>query len=193
MDLISTLSVASTLLPLATQVGQATLSTTGSYLVSYMKPGEATVSTPALSALDADLIVEELDVAAALQTAQALIACVAAWKGEEQVADEEWEDVEPRPRAPASDDVVCVCVRNLRAATRLLRSDLAALDAARTAHLQKWFASWRASSVAPHVHALGRHKRLFDARLKILLDVVAAFRLSEKKSAGVAEQQQHGD
>lgn len=166
MDLINTLTIASTLVPFAAQVGQATISGTGAFLVNYMKPTDTT--------LTANSVVDELDLHVALQTARALISTVCGNKVDMDA--DEWESVQAADANHTSCelDVVQVCVNNLRASMHLLHRDLMQLDAARTAHAGKWFAVWRRFDDAPHVQAMTRHKRLFDSRLKLLLDIVSA-------------------
>lgn len=126
-------------------------------------------------------LIDELDVYAALDTAHALICAVASKKEEEH----EWENVSvnsvnvndndtPADADADAEDVLSVCVRNLRAAVTTLRKDLHAAESALRKHDEKWMGRWRNFDATPHVHALTVHKRQFDARFKTLLDVVSA-------------------
>lgn len=118
-------------------------------------------------------VLQELDVHAALHAAQALIRCVTqarhGCEGEEE--EDDWEDVSWDAR---SANVVDVCVRQLKESMLWLRDDMTAHELSMKAHNQKWFSRWRHSDCAVHVDAIYRHKRIFDARLRMLLDIVAA-------------------
>lgn len=149
MDLITVATAATTLLPLTSQLGRATLE----------KCVTAFLATPLSPPIDT---VEDLDIHAALRTAQALIHSVQPAKDED-----EWEDLSPDTR-----DVVGVCVLHLKASMLQLQQDVDAYDHATEMHRAKWFASWRRFDPAPHLGLMQRHKRLFDLRFKMLLDVV---------------------
>ena len=145
---------------LATQLGQATLDKCVSNYLS------TPTSAPALKA-DVPSCLEELDVYAALQTAHALIRLVSG-AGTPAIEDG-WEDVDP-----CSGDVVGVCVKHLRESMVLLQRDVDAYEARVQAHQAKWFASWRTLDTRAIVDSLWKHKRLFDVRLRMLLNIVAA-------------------
>lgn len=129
-----------------------------------MLPGHPVVATDFGAAL------AELDVHAAIQTAQALIRCVRDEQGSAGIGEEdEWEDV----RAEGS-SVLDVCVTLLKESMAWLRRDVESHEQSLAAHKQKWFSSWRAMTPQVDVETLHRHKRLFDMRLRMLLDIVAA-------------------
>ena len=87
---------------------------------------------------------------------------------------EEWLDVDCNPANAAPHDVVHVCVLLLKESMLWLKRDLAAYNKKVEAHRHKWFSSWRSCETASDVERIEKHKRVFDMRLRMLLDIVAA-------------------
>lgn len=87
---------------------------------------------------------------------------------------EDWEEVGCDPARAQPNDVVQVCVLLLKESMLWLRRDLAAYESKVQAHRQKWFSSWRSIQTAGEVEKIEKHKHLFDMRLRMLLDIVAA-------------------
>ena len=157
VESLLSLNAAATLLPLATQVSQATLSDAATRL---FRPSVENI------ALEATLRVEALDVYAALQTAKVLLASVE--HDNEHREDDEWV-ITPQT------NVVSVCAQNLQSSVTLVEQDVAAVERAMHTHSQKWFSSWRSTnSLAARIVTLERHKSVFDQRLRMLLDVMKA-------------------
>ena len=152
-------ATAATLVPMVSQAGQAVFS---ECVTKYVHPpGEAVDQKRD----DFGSVLEELDVYAALETGKALIATIQ----KKDDMDEDWVVENPR-------DVTQVCIANLVSAMDLLQADLSVIEKVTAAHNSKWFAQWRTLDIQAHVGALKKHKRLFDMRFKMLLDVVAAMR-----------------
>jgi hypothetical protein len=161
MDLVSTVTTAATLLPLAGQLGQATLDKCVTSFVSS--------STSTRTETDAVAFLEDLDIHASLRTARALIRNIRPL----EESEDEWEEVNQKQ---GDDDVVRVCVRHLQASVVQLQKDMDAFDARTHQHHQKWFSSWRRFDATEQLQNMHRHKRLFDLRLNMLLNVVAALK-----------------
>jgi hypothetical protein len=163
---MSAMTTAATLLPLATQLGQVTLDKcVATYMNTSSTAGHAGPGG-APPAPDVRTALEELDVHAALATAHALIQLVAPRAHDE---DEEWEDVDPK-----RGDVLAVCVKHLHESMQLLRHDIQVYEQCVDSHAKKWFASRRTLHTGALLDQVYKHKRLFDVRLRMLLDIVAA-------------------
>ncbi len=151
-------ATAATLVPMVSQAGQAVFS---ECVTKYVHP----TAEPSDGHDDFGTVLEELDVYAALETGKALVATIR----KKDDTDDDWVVENPA-------DVTQVCIANLVSAMELLQTDLNVIHKVTVAHNTKWFAQWRTLDVQAHIAALKKHKRLFDMRFKMLLDVVAAMR-----------------